>query len=155
MFDNKQKPQNMWLFMAAILTFLMAILHICMLVGGPDWYRLFGAGEQMVLLVEYGHWYPTVLTLCVIAILFIWSIFGLSGSGVLPPLLFYKPVLCMITAVFLTRGLCFYPPFHFVDGLSYTFWMWSSLVSLLIGITYLNGLMELFYDNEVVSTQSS
>jgi hypothetical protein len=106
----------------------------------------------MALLAERGHWYPTVITLFIAIVLFIWGVFCLSGSGLLTPLPFYRWVLFAITAIFLIRGLCIYPPFRFLDNLSDTFWIWSSLICLLIGVTYLFGLIRLLSHHSIRSS---
>jgi hypothetical protein len=37
-----------WMSVAA------SLLHIGCIIGGPDWYRFFGAGEQMAKMAERG-----------------------------------------------------------------------------------------------------
>ncbi|MCT7653981.1 hypothetical protein MBH78_02710 [Oceanimonas sp. NS1] len=44
---------------------LAALLHLAVIAGGPDWYRFFGAGEQMAKLAEQSSWYPALLTLMI------------------------------------------------------------------------------------------
>ena len=36
---------NPWLVAGGILSALAALLHLAVIVGGPVWYRFFGAGE--------------------------------------------------------------------------------------------------------------
>jgi hypothetical protein len=40
------KP-NFWLVGGGILSAIAALLHAAVIAGGPDWYRFFGAGEEM------------------------------------------------------------------------------------------------------------
>jgi len=134
---------NVWMLIAAGSTFLASILHILVIVGGPDWYRFFGAGEQMAVLAERGHWYPLVVTSFISLVLAVWGLFALSASGVIAPLPLYKWALGAITCVFLLRGLCLIPAFRFVQGLSDVFWLWSSLITLFIGSVYFIGMLKL------------
>ncbi len=34
-----------FLKVAGILSFVTSVLHIAIIIGGPEWYRFFGAGE--------------------------------------------------------------------------------------------------------------
>lgn len=134
------KVNNIWMLVAAGCTFLVSLLHILVMVGGPDLYRYFGAGEQMAVLAEQGHWYPPVVTSFITLVLAVWGFYALSASGVMTPLPLYKWALSAITVVFLLRGLCLIPAFRFVPGQSDAFWIWSSLITLVIGTIYLIGL---------------
>lgn len=37
--------RDKWLIAGGLLSAAAALLHIAVIVGGPDWYRFFGAGE--------------------------------------------------------------------------------------------------------------
>ena len=43
-----------FLILAGSLSGLAALLHVAAIVGGPDWYRFFGAGEGMAGAAERG-----------------------------------------------------------------------------------------------------
>jgi putative oxidoreductase len=58
--------QNIWL-VAATLDFGAALLHLAIIVGGPSWYRFFGAGEQMAAMAARGHPWPAIVTACIAA----------------------------------------------------------------------------------------
>ncbi len=74
---------NKCLLVAAIFCFVAAIAHFgCILFGG-DWYRFFGAGEQMAQMAEQGLWYPTMVTSVIVVVLVVWGLYGLSGAGVI------------------------------------------------------------------------
>lgn len=49
------------LVIAGSLSFLAALLHIIVVIGGPDWYRFFGAGESMAVMAERGSLKPTII----------------------------------------------------------------------------------------------
>jgi len=50
------------LLCAGLLTGAAALLHVAIIVGGPAWYRFFGAGERMARLAARGSAYPTLVT---------------------------------------------------------------------------------------------
>ncbi|WP_310736011.1 hypothetical protein [Pseudoalteromonas sp. SR41-7] len=96
---------NNTLFTAGILSFIASLLHVACVFGGPDWYRLLGAGEQMAQMAEQGSMYPTYVTLAISVIIAIWGFYALSGAGVILKLPLLKTALVLITAVYLIRGI--------------------------------------------------
>ena len=133
---------NVFLIAAAALSALAAALHVGCIVFGAPWYRFFGAGERMAQLAIAGSWYPAVVTAAIAFVLGTWSLYALSAAGIGPDLPFVRPVLCLITAIYLLRGLA---PLLLV-GLSLIsntpFWWWSSAICLGIGLTHLIGLWQ-------------
>lgn len=75
--------RNRWLVVGGSLSALAALLHVAVVVGGPDWYRFFGAGEAMAQGAERGSLYPPLVTLAIAAILGIWSAYAFAGAGLL------------------------------------------------------------------------
>lgn len=75
--------QNRFLIAASALSFIASLLHVACIFGGPDWYRFFGAGEQMAQLAEQGSTYPTYVTLAIAVIIALWGLYALSGAGVI------------------------------------------------------------------------
>lgn len=138
------------LIIAGSFSFLAACLHIGVVIVGPGWYRLFGAGESMALLAEQGSLRPAVITLCIAAILFFWAGCAWSGAGFLPSMPFLKICLSAITAIYLLRGLggiiaplvSDHPQ---IKQNSLAFWMWSSAICLVIGLFHLMGLMAVWH----------
>ena len=53
---------RIWLLSGALLTSAVTALHVAIIVGGPGWYRFFGAGERMAQLAERGSVVPVVVT---------------------------------------------------------------------------------------------
>jgi uncharacterized protein YhhL (DUF1145 family) len=135
---------NASLIIAACLSAIAALLHVAIIVGGPDWYRFFGAGEKLAKAAEAGKWHPALVTLGIATVLGLWAVYALSGAGVVPPLPLLKAGLCLITAVYLIRGLAIIP---FVIGArdkTTPFIFWSSVVCLLYGVTHLFGLVQIW-----------
>jgi putative oxidoreductase len=120
-----------------------ALLHVAIVVGGPAWYRFFGAGEGMARLASGGSLYPAVLTASIATGLAVAACYGLSGAGVLRPLPWLRPVLGLIAAVFVARGLLGVPVVLLGSG-SYLaelrgrwlFMVVTSLVCLALGLAY-------------------
>jgi hypothetical protein len=134
------KPsKNIFLIIAASLSALAALFHIaCIIFGGPM-YLLMGAGSQMAHLADAGHWYPTVVTSFIASILFIWSLYALSGAGVIRRLPLLRFALCAITAIYLARSVAFVALMpHFPEN-SPTFWFWSSAICFVFGLMYFIG----------------
>jgi len=70
---------------AAVLTFIGSLLHIAIIVGGPDWYLTFGAGESMTKLTQSDSIYPAFIGSILVCIFFGWSLYALSGAGIIRP----------------------------------------------------------------------
>jgi hypothetical protein len=126
---------------AATLNFTAALLHLAVIIGGPDWYRFFGAGEKMARMAEAGLWQPTLVTIGIATVLSVWGLYALAGAGIIRPLPLMKPALTAITAVYLLRGLA--PlPLLFLTAIPMTpFVWWSSAICLTIGLIHLAGLI--------------
>lgn len=133
-------PGSRWLVVGGWLSLAAALLHLACIVGGPDWYRFFGAGEDMARAAERGEWRPTLVTLVIAAILLVWAAFAFSGAGRMPRLPLLRTGLIVISAVYLLRGLALMPLHMVRPDLTDAFTVWSSLIVLIYGICYAVGL---------------
>jgi hypothetical protein len=124
---------NKFLLAAALCCAVAALAHAGCIVFGGDWYRFFGAGEQMAQMAEQGLWYPTIMTSGIVAMLLIWSLYGLSGAGVIRRLPLTRMVLVLVAGVFLLRAVGFVALMPAFPENSLTFWLVSSAICLLIG----------------------
>lgn len=129
---------------AAAFSFIAAALHIAIIFGGPDWYRFFGAGEEMAQLAESGSIQPTIITLLIAVVLSTWALYGLSGAGIIFRLPLLKIALSVITFIYLLRGiaglfLLFISDHPAITQNSVTFWLVSSIISCIFGIFYFLG----------------
>lgn len=122
-----------------MLTGVAALLHLGCIIFGASWYRFLGAGEQMALLAEQGHWYPTVVTSVITLVLLVWALYALSGAKVIRPLPFLRVVLAIIAAIFLLRGLGFYWLMPAFPDNSLLFWFISSGICIVLGYLYAFG----------------
>lgn len=133
---------NVALIVAAALSAIAALLHVGCIVFGASWYRFFGAGERMARMAERGEWRPTLITSGIVLVLATWSLYALSGAGVLPGLPLLRIALCAIAGVYLLRG---------IGGLAIAawprierrgFWVWSSVICLALGAVHALGLAQ-------------
>ncbi|MBT1065509.1 hypothetical protein KJY73_18120 [Bowmanella sp. Y26] len=96
---------NGLLIAAGGASLIAAITHLAVIAGGPDWYRFFGAGEQMAQMAEQGSLYPALLTLAISAVLGIWGAYALSAARLIRRLPLLRTAMCLISFVYLFRGL--------------------------------------------------
>lgn len=135
---------DFFLIAAAACSALAALLHVGCIVFGASWYRFFGAGERMAQLAEAGNRYPTYVSSFIVAVLTAWSVYALSGAGVLPRLPLLRAALCAITTIYLARGLAVLPMLLYTRGRGTAFWWWSSAICLGIGMLHLLGLRQVW-----------
>jgi hypothetical protein len=135
---------NFYLISGAVGSGAAAILHFGCIIFGGDWYRFFGAGEKMALLAEAGSPIPTRITGVIILVLLVWTYLALAGMGMLPkpPLLRY--LLAGIALIYLIRALSVFWLIEVMRGNSISFWFFSSLICLILGISYLVGAMKIW-----------
>lgn len=123
-----------------------ALLHVAIIVGGPRWYRYFGAGEEIARMAEEGRWRPAIITGLIAIALAVWALYAFSGAGLVAPLPLLGPVLSVITAVYTLRGLA-YPLFKLTNSEFATpFFLWSSIICLVFGIVHGVGLAQTWAD---------
>ena len=135
---------NAFLVIGAAMSAVAALGHVGCIIFGASWYRFFGAGERMAQLASAGSWYPAVVTSFIAAMLFAWSLYALSGAGVIPELPLVRVALCAITGIYLLRGIAVLPLVFLSLGRSTAFWWWSSAICLVIGLTHLVGLRQVW-----------
>lgn len=142
--------KNKYLAIAGIGTAIASVLHIAIIIGGPDWYRFFGAGEGMAQLAEKGSNYPIITTSIIAVILGIWALYAFSGTGFMQKLPLLKPILIIISIVFTIRGLFGIPLVIILDHpylneleQKMVFMVISSIISLTLGWFYLKGAIKL------------
>lgn len=131
---------------AGCFVFVAALLHLGIIVGGPDWYRFFGAGEAMAAMSEQGLWYPAIVTAGIAVVLFVWSGYAFSGAGIIRPLPLLKTALLLIGIVFLLRGLVAVPLLFMADSPymaelkdKMSFMLVTSALCLFLAVGYLRG----------------
>ncbi|MFG0541975.1 hypothetical protein ACF8EA_17540 [Pseudomonas sp. YQ_5] len=132
---------NPALLLAAALNAIIGVIHLAIISVGPRWYRLFGAGERMAGAAEKGRCYPALITAAIACVLLAWSAYALSAAGAIGRLPLLLPVICLITLVYLLRGLLG-PVLLAGTGRSQRFIVVSSLICLGFGVVHLVGLVQ-------------
>jgi hypothetical protein len=129
-----------WLMAAGWMSVVASVLHLACIAGGPDWYRFFGAGEQMARAAARGSPVPALLTLGIAAILAAWAIFafGAAGIGWKPPLT--RTALVAIAAVLLGRAaMAFVPSVWPPENQSLAFIATTSAICFVMGLCFAIG----------------
>lgn len=138
-----QDGYNIALVIAAALSLLAALMHVGVIIRGPSWYHLFGAGDRFVRAAKAGRWFPAVVTAGIALVLVAWAAYALSGAGVFDHLPLLRPALCVITLVYLLRGMLG-PLLLAGTGRSTRFILISSAVCLIFGGVHLFGLVQVW-----------
>ena len=129
---------NPWLLAAGWMSVAASLLHLAVIVGGPDWYRFFGAGEKMACAAERGSPTPILMTLAIATVLAVWAAFAFSAAGVWRQLPLTRTALVAITSVLLLRGVLGFTPV-FLPIPSLAFKLWSSAICLGMGLCFAIG----------------
>lgn len=129
---------NRWLVIGGWLSMAAVLLHVGCIFGGGDWYRFFGAGEEMARAAEAGSWMPPLVTAGLATVLAIWAAFAFSGAGRIRRLPLLRTGLIVIAAIYLLRGAVIVPVLA-EQQLRTSFNIWSSLIVLGYGFAYAVG----------------
>ncbi|HEU4453362.1 MAG TPA: hypothetical protein VFR81_09890 [Longimicrobium sp.] len=140
------RKSRRWLLSGGLLTGVASLLHLAIILGGPEWYRFFGAGERMARLAARGSPYPAVVTAGIAAVLAVWMLYALSGAGVIRRLPFLRLALVLIAAAYLGRGALGIPLVLLADNpytnqlkARMTFMIVSSAICIGLGLCYAVG----------------
>ncbi len=129
------------LVLGGALSAAAAIAHlVCILLGAPA-YRFLGAGEKMARAAEAGKARPTLITLVIAGLLFVWAAYAFSGAGVIRELPLSKLALMAISTAYLARAFAFPLLKSAFPDNSARFWLVSSGICLLIGLLHAYGLV--------------
>jgi hypothetical protein len=133
---------NIWLAAAGIMSATAALVHLGCIAAGARWYRFFGAGERLALLVEQKSVIPTLITGSIAGMLALWAAYAFAGAGFIPQLPYGRAALAGITAIYLLRGLALPLMLRTMPELSPRFLVISSIIVLAIGVTHAIGLAQ-------------
>ncbi len=104
-----QQPKNSYLMWGGMTALAAGLLHIATIFGGPDWYRLIGATEPIIRMVEKGHSYPAMVCVFSATLLFACAAFAFSGAGLIWKFPLLRTGLVVIAAALLFHGIAFIP----------------------------------------------
>jgi hypothetical protein len=130
---------------AGWMCIVAAALHFGCIWGGAEWYRTFGAGEELARAAKQGSWVPHIFAGGIGAILLISAAYAfaaantMSGFGIQASPPFPRLILSAICAVLLGRGLLIFVPDLWRADLSETFKFRSSVVVLIMAATFIVG----------------
>lgn len=129
-----------WLVAAGWMSVAASLLHVACIFGGPDWYRFFGAGEQIAVAAEQGRWMPAVATSFITAILAGWAVYAFSAAGRILRMPLVRTALIAIAAVLLARSaLAFVPAAWPPENYTFAFVFWTSLICFIMGCCFAIG----------------
>ena len=128
------------------MTAAASLLHVGIIIGGPSWYRFFGAGERMAQQAARGFIFPTLITAAIAAALACCALYAFSAAGAIRRLPLLRVALPLIAAVFLARGLLGVPAVLLIDSAythelraKITFMVMTSIICVVIGVCYAAG----------------
>jgi len=131
------RRNNPWLIAGGVLSAAAAALHLAVIAGEPDWYRFFGAGEEMARAAERGSLVPAAVTTGIAAVLAVWAAYAFAGAGAIGRLPLMRTALVAISGVYLARGLLLVPALTVWPWDAFT--VWSSAIVLVYGVVYAVG----------------
>lgn len=136
-----------YLKIAGACNFFASVIHLAVIIGGPSWYRFFGAGEHMAMMAEKGMYQPIFITLFISVVLAAWGAYAWSAAGIFPKFPLLKTALILVTLVYLLRGVLgllapFISDHPQITQNSTGFWIWSSIICLVFGLIHLKGVID-------------
>lgn len=135
-------PKNPWLIASGWMSIATGLAHLACIIGGPQWYLSMGAPPDLVQASERGDGHLAIMTAFISIVIFVWAIYAFSAAGLMKRLPFMRLALVAISVVLLVRGLSYFL-FPIWTGwrpdLSMTFMLWSSVIVLIMGISFAVG----------------
>ena len=132
------------LYVGGVLSLVAGLLHFaCIFIGAPA-FRFLGAGEDLAKAAERGLLFPSFVAFGIGSVLVVWSAYAFSAIGVGPSLPLTKYALAAISFVYLARALGFPLLQTMFPDNSFTFWLVTSAICLVMGLSYLLGLLGLW-----------
>ncbi len=135
---------NHYLVAAAFGTFIAALLHYACIIWGAPLFRLLGAGEAVVAMLNRGHTQPLLMAVIVGTALLICSAYALSAAGLIMALPLRRVLLLGLITVLIVRGLAFPWLKLFFVGNSDVFWWTSSAICLMLAALHAIGLSQVW-----------
>jgi len=135
---------NIYLLFAAAGTFFAALLHFACIIWGAPLFRLLGAGDAVIAMLNRGHTQPLIMAAIVGIALLICSAYALSAAGLIMDLPLRRLILLGLIIVFIARGLAFPWLKPFFVGNSDMFWWISSAICLLLAAVHAIGLSQVW-----------
>jgi nitrate reductase gamma subunit len=125
--------------LAGYINMLIAIAHVVGLLWADKMFEVTGIAQEMAQAAQIHPWYPYALTVFVAIFFFIFGLYGLSADQKIRKLPFLQPVIFIIAAIYLIRGvgeLIFDLQMQQAHNLLETLY---SLIAIVIGLLFLIG----------------
>lgn len=135
---------NKFLLSGGIISILVAVIHVLAIFGGVEYAKFFNAPPFLIQLLEEGSILVVFIAVGLFLFISIWGIYAFSGAGVVKKLPFLKTILFGVTSIYIFRGMVLFPIFIFASEKVNDFLIWSSTISLLIGVIHLIGFGKLW-----------
>jgi hypothetical protein len=135
---------NPYLLIGAALSLIAALLHFACIIWGAPLFRLLGAGDAVVAMLNRGNTQPLIMAAIVGVVLLICSAYALSAAGLIVNLPLRRLVLLGLICVLVMRGLAFPWLKPFFAGNSDLFWWISSVICLALAAVHAIGLNQVW-----------
>jgi hypothetical protein len=130
-----------FLLVAGWMSLAASVLHIACIIGGPDWYRFFGAGEVLARAAERGSPVPAIMTAVIAAVLAGWAAYAFSAAGSIVRLPLIRTALIAIALVLFARSALFFVPSAWLpENKTFAFMFWTSAVCFVFGLCFAIGI---------------
>ena len=134
------RATNPWLLTAGWMSVAASLLHLAIIVGGPDWYRFFGAGDRVAHKAAMGSIIPPLMAVGIAAALGVTAAFAFAGAGVINRLPLMRVALIAIAAVLLARAaMAFIPAFWPSENRTLAFIATTSAICFIMGACFAIG----------------
>lgn len=98
-----------YIILIGIVSLLGALLHIAIMIGGPEWYAFFGAPDGLVQMASTGNLRAPISCLIIAGVLFVFAAYAFSATGLIVRLPLLRMINGLIGTVLILRGLVFIP----------------------------------------------
>ncbi len=123
---------------------LGALIHLAAIIGGPAWFRFFGAPPFIVASAEQATWLAPVASLIIAALMATCAWYAAAVLGWLPRPFLHKTGLAVMAVICIARALLLPILAWRLPGLWTAFEIIAALVWLLAGVGFAFGLRALW-----------
>ena len=121
------------------INIFIAIGHVFSLLWAEQVFELTGISDMMAALTQIHSALPYLLTMIVVAVFFVFGLYGLSADNKFRKLPLLKPAIFTIAGIYLLRGIGGFIPIIAGQSKYPTLDTCYSLVAVFVGLLYLIG----------------
>ena len=133
-----------FLIAGGVISAVIAIVHVVLILKPAWWRYISGAVESpLAPMAEQGSTVTIIASVVLTLIFAIWSLYAVSGAGLIGPLPLLRTALIVIGAIYILRSLFIFTEINMVrtQGYPLQFVVFSS-ISLVAGLLYLIGVWQ-------------